>query len=319
MIKIFLIDASIKNRTLIKQYLAFEKDIKVIGEANDPIDAMKVFSAVGLPDVFLVSAHLEKISIFDFLKKLKEQRPIPTIVYADIADKLMVQRLYDAGATKVIPQPIESDTNYRYALLTAIRAIKIKTLNIKPINKIIAIGSSTGGVQALEEIIKRLKKNHAPIIITQHMPSDFTGSFAKRLTSLYKNTYVKEAEDFDELAVGRVLLAPGNKHMEVIKKGNGYQVILKDYPKVNGHKPSIDVMFDSVAREVGDKAVAFLLTGMGKDGALGLKKIREAGGITYAQDEQSSIVYGMPKVANEIGAARYVVPLKDIANIINAY
>ncbi|NPA10788.1 MAG: response regulator [Epsilonproteobacteria bacterium] len=317
MVKVFLIDKSLKNRTLIKKLLAFEKDVKIIGEAHDPIDALRVFQQVGLPDIFIVEAELEKLSIFEFLQKLKVQKPIPTIVYTNNTNPSFIKKLYEYGAKKVIPAPRENDDNYRFILISAIKSINIP--NFRRDDRIIAIGSSTGGVQALEEIIKRLKKDHAPIIITQHIPDEFSHSFVNRLNKLYKNTHLKVAEDFDEVKRGLILMAPGDKHMEIIKQDGTYKVILKDYPKVNGHKPSIDVMFFSVAKEVGNKAIAFLLTGMGKDGALGLKKIREAGGITYAQDERSSVVYGMPKVAKEIGAARYIVSLDEIPNIINAY
>jgi len=315
MIRVFIIDKSIKNRMIIRKLLAFEKDFKVIGEADDPIEAMKHFAIVGLPDVFLVSAHIERVPIFEFVRKVKE-RGIAVVVYITREDESLIKRLYAAGASKVIPAPRE-DPQYKEGLIRSIKEI----LRAKKVdyNKIIAIGSSTGGVQALEEIFKKLKKNHAPIVVTQHMPEGFTKSFAKRITNLYKNTFVKEAEDFDELERGKILLAPGNKHMEVARRGDGFIVVLRDYPKVNGHKPSIDVLFESVAREVGKRAVAFLLTGMGKDGAYGLKKIREAGGITYAQDEKSSVVYGMPKVAKEIGAAQYIVSLEDIPKIINAF
>lgn len=181
------------------------------------------------------------------------------------------------------------------------------------------MGASTGGVQTIENIITNLNKNHPPIVITQHMPAGFTKSFAKRLNNICPNSTVVEVQGDELLEVSCVYIAPGNLHLEIEKISKGkYKAILKDYPKVSNHKPSVDVLFKSVAKEAKNDSVAFILTGMGKDGANGIKKIKDAGGRTYGQDENSSIVYGMPKVAYEMDAIEKQVNLNELVEIINS-
>ncbi|MDQ7061671.1 MAG: CheB methylesterase domain-containing protein [Sulfurimonas sp.] len=182
--------------------------------------------------------------------------------------------------------------------------------SLPPSKKIIAIGASTGGVQILEELLLQLEVNHPPVLITQHMPAGFTASFAARLNQILASSHVKEAEDGDTLMHGRVLIAPGDLHMEVHKKGFQYIAVLKNYPKVNSHKPSVNVLFRSMAKEVGLFGVGFILTGMGDDGATGLLEMKNAGASTYAQEEKSCIVYGMPKKAVELGASKESLSLE---------
>ena len=189
---------------------------------------------------------------------------------------------------------------------------------LKRTNKIVGIGSSTGGVQTLEEIFVDLAPNHSPIIVVQHMPVGFTASFANSLNNICNNSLVKEAAEGDILSHGQILIAPGDKHVEIIKDGlSKYKVVLKDYPKVSSHKPSVDVLFTSMAKEVKQNTIAFILTGMGKDGAAGIKKISDAGGKTYGQDEKTCVVYGMPKVAFEIGGVQKQLALDKVAGVIN--
>ena len=183
--------------------------------------------------------------------------------------------------------------------------------------KIVAIGSSTGGVQALEEIIVHLRPNHPGIVITQHMPQGFTKSFAARLDQLAPNSIVREAVNDELVENGKILIAPGGFHMEVYTVGGVFKVLIKDYPKVNSHKPSVNVLFKSVAKCAGKNAVGYLLTGMGSDGAAGLKMMRDAGARTFGESEPTAIVYGMPRVANELGAVEKELPLHEIAQHIN--
>jgi len=188
---------------------------------------------------------------------------------------------------------------------------------LPPSKKIISIGASTGGVQILEQLLRQLDPQHPPILITQHMPAGFTASFAERLNGILPNSNVKEASDGDTLIHGRILIAPGSLHMEVHKNGFQYKVSLKNYPKVNSHKPSVNVLFRSMAKEVGIFGVGFILTGMGDDGATGLLEMKNSGAATYAQEEKSCIVYGMPKQAVIINAVSKSISLEEMAKIIN--
>jgi two-component system chemotaxis response regulator CheB len=337
MIKVFIIDDSMLIRNMVKKLLKDQKDISIIGEAPNPVDAMVEFKKVGLPDVFILDIEMPKMDGLSFLKKLQSQRPIPTIIFATMvshkSDKAIEAMALGACDVIVKPQNIlESDNSeLTNELVTKIKAAasskSINHITIKEqehncdcekSNKIIVIGASTGGVQTIESIMTHLKANHPPIVITQHMPQGFTSSFAHRLDKVCKNSTVKEAKNADLLECGMVVIAPGNLHLEIKKINNfQYQTQLKDYPKVSSHKPSVDVLFTSAAKEAKSHAVAFILTGMGKDGAQGIKKIKEAGGKTYGQDEQSCIVYGMPKVAFEIGGVEKQVTLDEIIDIIN--
>jgi two-component system chemotaxis response regulator CheB len=187
-----------------------------------------------------------------------------------------------------------------------------------PSSKIIAIGSSTGGVQVLEEIVSQLDYGHKGIVIVQHMPETFTASFAARLNSITRSEVV-EAKEGDIIKNSKIIVAKGGIHLEVYHSKDGFRVRFKDYEKVNSHKPSANVLFRSVAHQVGKRAMGIVLTGMGDDGAVGLKMMREAGAITYAQDEKSSTVYGMPKVALEIGGAMKALNINQIVEKINGF
>ena len=337
-IKVFIIDDSILVRNSIKKLLKNEKDIVIIGEAPNPVDAFEEFSKVGLPDVFLLDIEMPKMDGLTFLKQIQEQKPIPTVMCSTLVTKgsTTAIRAMELGACDIILKPknlinaFEDDEiidEFVSKIKAAYRSKNINTTQqsqlkidtkLKTTHKIVAIGASTGGVQTLQKILGELQENHPPIVIVQHMPIGFTQSFATRLDKLCVNSKVQEATDKMMLEHGTIIIAPGDKHLEVEHIGMyKYQAVLKDYPKVSNHKPSVDVLFTSVAKEVKIDAVAFILTGMGKDGAMGIKKIKEAGGTTYAQDEKSSIVYGMPKVAFELGAIDKQVSLDEISDIIN--
>ena len=337
MINVFIIDDSPLVRTSIKRILSDSDDVKIIGEAQNPVDAFIEFKKVGLPDVFLLDIEMPKMDGLTFLKKLRKQKPIPTIVCSSLVQEGSSKAIecLRLGACDIIPKsrmglntPLEDITD---EFITKIKAAyKSKTISktsklkkevsrpLKRTNKIIGIGSSTGGVQTLEEIFLNLLPNHSPIIVVQHMPAGFTTSFAKSLNNICKNSTIKEAKDGDNLSHGKILIAPGDKHIEVVSEGLlRYKVVLKDYPKVSGHKPSVDVLFTSLSKEVKQNTVAFILTGMGKDGAQGIKKIKDIGGVTYGQDEKTSVVYGMPKIASEIGGISKQLALDEVAKVIN--
>jgi len=295
---------------------------------------------------------MPKMDGLTFLEMIAKQKPIPTIICSTLVTRGSSSAI-DAmrmGAVDIVLKPTSNinqffgdkssefvskvrDASQSHAVFvqniqrsSASKVLdanqvssSVKSTNSRPPSKkIIAIGASTGGVQTLEEILLKLEPKHPPIVVTQHMPAGFTASFANSLNKICQNSIIKEAKDGDILNHGEILIAPGDQHLEIEEVSLfKYKVILKDYPKVSSHKPSVDVLFTSLAKEVKQNTIAFILTGMGRDGAQGIKKIKDAGGKTYAQDEKTSVVYGMPKVAFDIGAIDKQVALEDIATIIN--
>jgi len=345
MIKVFVIDDSAVVRNAFQRIFEKAPDIELIGSANNPVDAFTMFNSVGLPDVFILDIEMPKMDGLEFLELINKQKPIPVIICSTMVSSGSSAAV-DAlrmGAIDVIHKPnvnlgkfFDDATNdfldkVRAAANAKVRynshiATKKYTLSeeeygknsaLPASKKIVAIGSSTGGVQVIEEIIQYLKPNHPPIVITQHMPAGFTKSFAERLNTLSPYSDIKEAVDGDKLLPGRILIAPGNLHMEVKKSGFSYEIALKDYPRVNSHKPSVNVLFASMAKEVGSQGVGIILTGMGDDGASKLLSMKEAGAKTYAQEEQSCTVYGMPKQAVDCGAVMMSLSIFEIANVIN--
>jgi len=337
MIKIFIIDDSMLIRNLLHKIIKKYKQMKIIGEASNPIEAMTTFQTTGLPDVFILDIEMPKMDGISFLKKLQSEKPIPTLIFSSIVKEGSVKALeaLHYGACDVILKPLKLDASltldFTEDFINKVRAAAqskpMGSLNIKvntsqnvssTCSKIIAIGASTGGVQTIESIIYNLSSFHPPIVITQHMPAGFTNSFANRLNKTCKNSTIKEAQDGDILQTGFVYIAPGDLHLEVsINNKNEYLCLLKNYPKVSNHKPSVDVLFKSMSNMVKSNTIAFLLTGMGRDGAQGLKLIKDAGGTTYGQDEKSAIVYGMPKVAFEQGSVQKQVNISEVITLIN--
>lgn len=351
MIKVFIIDDSALVRNEFKKIFTNVRDIEIIGAAANPVDAFEVFKRTGLPDVFILDIEMPKMDGLTFLEMIGKQKPIPTIICSTLVERGSSSAI-DAmrmGAVDIVLKPTSSINKFfgekseefiskvrsaSKAHATFIKNIRrtseskildakqvsssVKAASSLPLSKkIIAIGASTGGVQILEELLLQLEPNHPPVVITQHMPAGFTKSFADRLDSILPSSHAKEAAEGDALLHGRILIAPGDMHMEVVKSGFAYKVALKNYPKVNSHKPSVNVLFRSMSKEVGIFGVGFLLTGMGDDGATGLLEMKNAGAATYVEDEKSCIVYGMPKKAVELGAVKQSLSLKEIANIIN--
>ena len=351
MIKLFIIDDSALVRNELKKIFTPVQDIEIIGSAPNPVDAFAMFKKVGLPDVFILDIEMPKMDGITFLEMIAKQKPIPTIICSTLVTRGSSSAI-DAmrmGAVDIILKPtanlnqffgqrdeefiskvrIASKSRARF-IVNVKRSSEEKVLSanqlsssvkanssLPPSKKIIAIGASTGGVQILEQLLVQLEPNHPPIVITQHMPAGFTASFAERLNHILVNSNVKEAQDGDTLMHGRILIAPGNLHMEVHKHGFLYKIELKNYPKVNSHKPSVNVLFKSMAHEVGIFGVGLILTGMGDDGASSLLDMKNAGAKTYAQEEKSCIVYGMPKRAVEMNAVEKSISLDEMAKIIN--
>jgi len=351
MIKLFIIDDSSLVRNELKKIFTPIKDIEIIGSASNPVDAFEIFKKTGLPDVFILDIEMPKMDGLTFLEMIGKQKPIPTIICSTLVTRGSSSAI-DAmrmGAVDIVLKPtskidqffgdkneefiskvriaaqahatfipnIKRTSNSKILKSTQVSSSVKAVSSLPPSKKIIAIGASTGGVQTLEELLLQLEPNHPPVVITQHMPIGFTASFAGRLNQILPNSSVKEAAQDDILIHGQILIAPGDMHMEVKKIGFLYKIALKNYPRVNSHKPSVNVLFRSMAKEVGIFGVGFLLTGMGDDGATGLLEMKNAGAITYAQEEKNCIVYGMPKKAVDIKAVKDSISIKKIANIIN--
>ena len=349
-IKVFIIDDSAVVRTTIASLVEDDKRITLMGSASDPILAHEKFIKKGWPDVIILDIEMPRMDGLTYLKKIMSEHPTPVIICSSVAQsgsKNAIEAL-SLGAVEVIAKPEigiksfleETKGHFLYAIKAAAKAkltqtkkvilpfntdareknsadviLPLKARVMQKMQKIIAIGASTGGVQILEKILKELPSNVAPIVITQHMPAGFTKSLSERLDKVCAVS-VKEAQHGDKLLQGRVLVAPGDKHMLIKRDGRSYCVEIKDGPKVSRHKPSVDVLFRSCANEASADAIGFILTGMGDDGARGLKEMFENGAKTYSQEEASCIVYGMPKVAVEMGASMGALSLDEIIEII---
>lgn len=345
MIKVLIVDDSALVRKLLSEELNKQSDIEVVGTAINPYVAREKIVKLK-PDVLTLDLEMPRMDGLSFLSKLMKHHPMPVVVVSSLTPQnsqnaLTALRL---GAVDVICKPgsAYSTQNISREIVKAVRAASVarfdnsikladqkaakngkadstqKVQLNRTTKKIIAVGASTGGTKALEAVLKLLPPNLPGMVIVQHMPPVFTKSFAERLDSVCK-VHVKEAEDGDLIGPGQVLIAPGNYHMLVEKKGAKYYTKIKQGPPVHHHRPSVDVLFNSVAQAAGINATGVILTGMGADGAKGLLAMKQKGAQTVAQDEATSVVYGMPKVANDIGGATEVLPLQKIADAIIDY
>ncbi len=339
-IRVLIVDDSALARKILSEGLSKDPQIEVIGTAYNPFIAWNIIQKTP-PDVITLDVEMPGMDGITFLKKYMQQTPIPTVIVSSLTErgKQITLEALEAGAVDIITKPKVGIIDGLPALvgdicerIKAAARLKLKRslrlqiddqpLRLQPeeealalaetTDRLIAIGASAGGVAALANILPLFPAASPGIVIVQHMPGGFTASFAERLNSI-SSLQVKEAKRGDRVLPGLALLAPGGeKHMEVHRSGGEYRISLVDGDKVSGHKPSVDVLFYSVAKYVGKNSVAALLTGMGSDGADGLLAIRNSGGRTYAQDEQSSIVWGMPGTAWERGAAEALLPLMEI-------
>jgi two-component system chemotaxis response regulator CheB len=323
MIKTLVVDDSPTMRALIRAALSRDPGIVVIGEAGDPHEARAKIKAL-LPDVLTLDVEMPGMDGLDFLERLMRLRPMPVVMVSCLtsegADTTL--RALALGAVECVakPGPGEAFEDLPTAVRNAAAARVQPTapINTRPVPQlfrgegaIIAIGASTGGVEALSAVLSSFPANCPPTLITQHIRPAFTRSLANRLDRLCAAS-VAEARDGEPLLAGRVYIAPGGTHLAISGTTSWRCSLLRDAP-VNGHCPSVDVLFDSVARFAGERAVGVILTGMGKDGAQGLLAIRKRGGRTIGQDAETSVVYGMPRAAFEIGAVELQVPLRSIA------
>ena len=321
-------------RKVIRSELEKHDDIKVIGTAPDPYIARdKVLKLK--PDVITLDVEMPKMDGITFLRKLMASHPIPTIIISSVtpAGGEMVLEAIDAGAVDVLCKPSDAYSvgqlgkdiiqKVRAAAIAKLQPVKlynkvsIKQTSLKQTtNKIIAIGASTGGVDALSRVITKMPATSPGILIVQHMPAQFTTSFAQRLNGI-SNMDVKEAVNGDSVLNGQVLLAPGGYHMVLKRSGAKYYVEVKKGPQVCHQCPSVEVLFHSVAQIAGANSVGVMLTGMGEDGAKAMVELHNNGARTIAQDEKSCVVYGMPKRAVELGAVDHICTLDKIAEKIN--
>ncbi len=328
--KVLVVDDSAIVRKLLTEALSKEPDIEVVGTAPDPYVARdKILSLE--PDVLTLDIEMPRMDGLTFLKKLMQYRPMPVIVISSLGQascEAAVTALRE-GAVEVIAKPggpysvgdlkVELPAKIRAAARADVKrrhapesptATQSHAVPPRP-DAVIAIGASTGGTEAIEAILTRLPATLPGIVIVQHIPAGFSRAFAERLNRVCA-CEVKEAETGDTLAPGRALLAPGNFHMLLERTPAGYRVTVKDGPLVCYQRPSVDVLFRSAARAAGAGAVGVILTGMGSDGAQGLLAMKEAGAYAIAQDEATSVVYGMPREAVRIGAVDRILPLGRI-------
>ena len=325
-----IIDDSSIVRTVLSRELSKVPGIKVLGTAPDPyVGRDKILNLK--PDVITLDIEMPRMDGLTFLRKLMKFHPVPTIIVSSLAKQGCETAIacLEAGAIDCVCKPGEAysvgDVATELARLikgakrvrlrkqtdTVARKPLLSSAMIETTNKVFAIGASTGGTEALREVLTRMPKTAPGIIITQHMPEGFTASFAQRMNELCE-IEVKEGVHGDSVIPGRAIIAPGNMHMQLARSGAKYIVKVADGPRVCRHKPSVEVLFESTAKFAGRNAVGALLTGMGSDGAAGLLSMRKAGAFTIAQDEATSVVWGMPGEAVKCGAAMEVLPLEKI-------
>lgn len=347
-IKVMLVDDSAVVRQVLQAILEQEPDIKVIATASDPLFALEKLKKEW-PDVIVLDVEMPRMDGITFLTKIMAEHPTPVVICSSLTAKGAETTLQAmaAGAVDIITKPTvglksflqESAQELAMAVRAAAQAnvrrlTKVPAPSVAPklnadaimppasqhamaqtTERIVAIGTSTGGTQALEAVLTTLPRVCPGIVIVQHMPEKFTASFAERLNSLCQ-IEVREAKSNDRVIPGLALIAPGGKHMLLKRSGAYYHVDVMDGPLINRHRPSVDVLFRSVAKFAGSNATGIIMTGMGDDGARGLREMLEAGANTFAQDEASCVVFGMPKEAIKLGAARHVLPLQDIHHAI---
>jgi len=340
LIRVLVVDDSALVRKILTEELSKYKDITVIGGAIDPYVARDKIVQLK-PDVITLDLEMPRMDGLSFLAKLMKYHPLPVVVVSSLTPQNSQNaiRALELGAVEVICKPGSSlsTKDLSRQLGTAIRAAakakilkasasefenndKSRILNVpfKTTHKVIVIGASTGGTIAIEALLKEMPLNTPGMAIVQHMPEHFTATFAQRLNSICR-IEVKEAADGDAIMPGLALIAPGGRHMLLERSGAFYQVRIKNGPMVHHQRPSVDVLFHSVAKQAGENAIGIILTGMGVDGAEGLLAMKERGAFTIAQDESSSVIYGMPGEACRIGAVSKELPLTDIAETLGRH
>lgn len=346
-IKVLIVDDSAVVRQTLESILSSDSSIEVMATASDPFVAAERLKSE-IPDVITLDVEMPRMDGLTFLKKLMSQHPIPVVMCSSLtgSGSETALKALEYGAVEIVQKPSlgtkqfleESKVRICDAVKAAARA-KPKKITARSISnapkltadavmakpsaqamiqtteKVIVVGASTGGTEALRVFLEALPADSPGIVIVQHMPEQFTAAFARRLDGLCQVS-VKEAADNDSVVRGRVLIAPGNKHLLLKRSGARYYVQVKGGPLVSRHRPSVDVLFRSAARYAGKNAVAVIMTGMGDDGAMGMKEMKEAGAATIAQDEETCVVFGMPNEAIKAGGVDKILPLEKITDAV---
>lgn len=331
-IKVLIVDDSLVFREVLSRSVSADPLLEVVAKAIDPFDARDKILKFQ-PDVMTCDVEMPKMNGIEFIRRLLPQYPLPVVVVSSVSNAVF--EAMNAGAIDFVTKPdvnnpkdIERFITELIAKVKIASTAKVTVQNISPaakiggnermdLKKVIAMGASTGGTEALFNVLKCLPSQIPGIVIVQHIPPIFSRMFAERLNN-QTQLNVKEAENGDMLEPGRVLIAPGDQHMSIKKIGDRFKVNVFKGDKVNGHCPSVDVLFESVAMEAKSNAIGIILTGMGSDGAKGMLSMRHMGARTIGQDEQSAVVYGMPKVAYDIGAVERQVPLNKVPQLLFA-
>ena len=346
-IKVMLVDDSAVVRQTISEVLSSDPEINVIETCQDPYIAAQKLRNV-IPDVIVLDVEMPRMDGITFLKKIMSQNPIPVIICSTLVEKgaETTIKAFEYGAVDIIQKPTIGTKKFlqeaQVLLVDAVKAaakanlkkLTIRTREVAPkltadavllgvkgkamsktTEKIIVIGASTGGTEAVRKVLEVMPQDAPGIVVVQHMPQGFTASFAERLNDFCKIN-VKEAKDGDSILRGHALIAPGNFHTLIKRSGARYFVEVREGPLVSRHRPSVDVLFRSTARYAGRNAAAAILTGMGDDGATGMKEMNDTGAYTIAQDEKTSVVYGMPAVAVKQGGVDCILPLNKIAEAL---
>lgn len=345
-IKVLIVDDSALIRSVMNEIISKQPDMEVVGVAPDPIVARDLIKRTN-PDVLTLDVEMPRMDGLDFLEKLMRLRPMPVVMVSSLTERgsEITLRALELGAVDFVTKPklsIQSGMmEYAELITDKIRAAakaRVRARTVAPADankgpseglpmirnpltsseKLIIIGASTGGTEAIKEFLIQMPSDCPGILITQHMPEGFTRSFAKRLDGLCKIT-VKEAEGGERVLPGHAFIAPGHSHLQLARSGANYVTQLDQGPPVNRHRPSVDVLFESAARCAGKNAVGVILTGMGKDGAAGMLTMKNAGAYNFAQDEASCVVFGMPREAIAIGAAHEVGALHALPGMVLGY
>lgn len=336
-IRVLVVDDSALMRQMISDILSDDPEFEIVGTAMDPYAAREKIKQLN-PDVITLDINMPRMDGLSFLEKIMTLRPMPVVMVSTLTEKGAKETIeaLELGAVDYVTKP-STDISLNFDTIAEEIRQKVKIAskaNIKAIHphpknisseikiqpgallpKLVGIGSSTGGVEALTEVFLNLPKDCPPVVVVQHMPANFTTSFANRLNKLCKPE-ISEAYNGQKIEKGHIYIAPGDRHLRVKNSGSQFSIELFDGDNVSGHKPSVDVMFQSLS-EIGQKDImGIILTGMGKDGAIGLKNLKDKGCRTYGQNEESCLVYGMPKAAFENGALTSLIHLKKAAPLI---
>ncbi len=344
-IKVVVVDDSALVRSLLAEIINRQPDMQCIGTANDPLAAREMIRELN-PDVITLDVEMPKMDGLEFLSRLMRLRPMPVVMVSTLTEQGadITMRALEMGAVDFVAKPrigvssglreLGDDIVEKVRIASKAHVRRLSTpapgvasapsgtaaSSVRPIGrlsteKVICIGSSTGGTEAIKEILTRMPADSPAIVITQHMPPGFTTSFAARMNSLCRIA-VSEARHGDRILPGHAYIAPGGMQFRIDRSGANYVAVVEDTPPVNRHKPSVEVLFKSAAKVLGPNAYGVMLTGMGADGATAMKEMKDAGAYNYVQDEASCVVFGMPKMAIQAGAADEVLPLLQIADAL---